>query len=115
MTDFKQSEYVFEGERVNLPDQTDKISDREMREFLVQRILQLKMHTFGKRTEEMNSERYKFKASTLYNLQPSHMRKKYVKALTGEEISVTCMTTQHPLSTNISMRDKSKIFSADNS
>jgi hypothetical protein len=31
--------------------------------------------------------RYKFKASTLYNLQPAHERKKYVKALTGEPIS----------------------------
>jgi hypothetical protein len=82
-----------------------------MREFLVQRILQLKMHTFGKRTEELNSDRYKFKASTLHNLQPSHMRKKYVKALTGEEISVTQMT-EHPLSTKVStMRDRSKIYS----
>jgi len=44
--DFKTTEYVFEGERINLPDLTQDISDRDMREFLVQRILQLKMHTF---------------------------------------------------------------------
>ena len=73
------------------------------------------MHTFGKRTEEMNSERYKFKASTLYNLQPSHMRKKYVKALTGEEISIT-QITEHPLSTKVStLRDRSRIMSNNTS
>jgi hypothetical protein len=51
------------------------------------------MHTFGQVKSEINSEnRYKFKASTLFNLQPSHERKKYVKALTGEPISSATST-----------------------
>jgi hypothetical protein len=68
-----------------------------MREFLVQRILQLKMQTFGKDKIEVNdANRYKFKASTLFNLQPAHERKKYIKQLTGENINETLETDKTP-------------------
>ena len=43
------------------------------------------MATFGANTDDINDQkRYKFKASTLYNVQPANERKRYVKLLTGE-------------------------------
>jgi hypothetical protein len=43
------------------------------------------MATFGANLEAINDKkRYKFKASTLFNVQPANERKRYVKLLTGE-------------------------------
>jgi hypothetical protein len=75
--DFKETRFKCEDEAAvgNM-----QVADRDTHEFLVERILQLKMHTFGKDKIEINDQnRYKFKASTLFNLQPSHERKKYIK------------------------------------
>ena len=43
------------------------------------------MATFGANTDSINDQRrYKYKASTLHNVQPANERKRYVKLLTGE-------------------------------
>ena len=52
--------------------------------------MQMKEGTCLKETREINDpSKYKFKASTLFNVQPPAERKKYVKNMTGEFIQST--------------------------